>query len=294
MDADSRRIPARTQRQALDWSLALASQGIEPFIDRSDDYAGGWGLVVNAGEYDAALATIRQYRIENSRWRWPRQVAPGGVLFDWGGAAWAALMCVFYFAEEKARLRHPGMMDSTLFSAGEWWRVFTAVWLHADIGHLAANCSLGLVLLGLVMGRYGTGAGLLAAYLGGVGGNLAGWALASPLEPHRSLGASGMVMAALGLAAAQSFDWWHRTSRRGRLVIGGVLAGLMIFLMVGTAPHTDVVAHAGGFLCGAALGVALIRIRRLAEISWFQIVAAALFALLTLTPWAALFLHGRR
>ena len=38
------------------------------------------------------------------------------------------------------------------------------MWLHADVGHFATNATFGLVLLGLVMGRYGTGVGLLAAH----------------------------------------------------------------------------------------------------------------------------------
>ena len=56
--------------------------------------------------------------------------------------------------------------------------------------------------LGFAMGRYGTGTGVLAAFLAGAGGNVAAW-LAS-LEQHRNLGASGMVMGSLGLLAAQS------------------------------------------------------------------------------------------
>ena len=60
----------------------------------------------------------------------------------------------------------------------------------------------GFLFVGLVMGRYGPGVGLLAVYLAGVGGNLAAWLVYG--ESHRGLGASGMVMGALGLLTVQS------------------------------------------------------------------------------------------
>ena len=66
-----------------------------------------------------------------------------------------------------------GIMDSTLAVSGQWWRIFSAMMLHADLGHLAENLAIGIVLFGLAMGRYGTGTGLFAAYLAGAGGNVA-------------------------------------------------------------------------------------------------------------------------
>ncbi len=90
-------------------------------------------------------------------------------------------------------------MDGAAVAHGQWWRLFTAIWLHADLAHLATNATIGLLLLGLAMGRYGTGAGLLAAYLAGAGGNLVAGLIS--LQPHRSLGASGMVIGCLGSAS---------------------------------------------------------------------------------------------
>lgn len=283
------RIPTRSQHQAMDWSLALASQGIEPIIDRAED--GGWGLVVSRNDYGASLRTLRQYRLENHRWPWRREVARGGVLFDWGSAAWVALVLVFYAVQQQANLQASGMMDSEAVANGQWWRLFTAVWLHADVAHLAGNCTLGLVLLGLAMGRCGTGVGLLAAYLGGAMGNLAGWLLASD-GPHRSLGASGMVMAALGLLGAQSWQLWRQVSGKTKLAVGGVLATVMLFVLVGASPHSDVIAHAGGFAGGALLGAGLAAIPKTVDLTWAQLLAGLVFTALTIGPWVALVLHA--
>ena len=58
-------IPARNRRQAMDWSLVLLSQGIECVIERSAD---GWTLLVEPQDRSRALATLRQYQIENRGW----------------------------------------------------------------------------------------------------------------------------------------------------------------------------------------------------------------------------------
>ena len=192
------RIPVRSKRQALDWSLLLLSQEIESRIDVSE--TGGWGLTVEAQHHARALELIRQYRIENLGWPWRRKIHRN-VLFDWGSLAWVCLLVVFYWiAGTWTGVSVAGRMDSAEVSRGEWWRLFTSIFLHADIGHLAANAGFGLVLLGLAMGEYGTGVGLLSAFLAGAGGNALAWGI----DPHHlSVGASGMVMGCVGLLAAQ-------------------------------------------------------------------------------------------
>ena len=206
MEPATARITVRSQRQAMDWSLVLVSQGIETTIDQAEDGT-GWGLLVAGQDYGNALRVIRQYHLENRGWPWQQAVFRPGFLFDWGSVAWALLAGLFFWLSTHTDLQSGGVMDGTAVAHGQWWRLFTAVWLHADLAHLATNATLGLVLLGLAMGRYGTGAGLLAAYLAGAGGNLVAGLIS--LQTHRSLGASGMVTGALGLLAAQSFSLWR-------------------------------------------------------------------------------------
>jgi membrane associated rhomboid family serine protease len=131
----------------------------------------------------------------------------------------------------------------------------TATMLHADAGHLAANASTGIVALGLAMGRYGAGWTLLATLAAGALGNAAGLAV-HPL-PYRGLGASGMVMGALGLLTVQSLGAWRHPGAAKRSILAGVLAGVLLFVLFGLSPRSDVVAHAGGFLGGLVGGVGL-------------------------------------
>src|ERR1019366_137850 len=98
-------------------------------------------------------------------WRWRRPIFQPGLFFDWRSTVWVFLIIIFYWwSQLRPNLRNLGMWDGAVLGHGEWWRLFTAVWLHADPAHLALNAVFGLVLLGLAMGAYGAGVGLLAAY----------------------------------------------------------------------------------------------------------------------------------
>lgn len=277
------RIPARSQRQAMDWSLVLLSQGIEAVIDFSGEPP-GWALLVAPGDLDRAREIIRQYRLENLRGPWRRELFEGAVLFDAGSFAWAALVVAFYWVGSvRSGLVSLGILDGRAVLDGEWWRFFTAMMLHGDAAHLATNVVFGILLLGLAMGRYGTGIGLLASYLSGAIGNLTAWALS--MGWHRSLGASGMIMGALGLLAVQSVAMWKKTHHAPRHILAGLTGGFMLFVLLGLSPGTDILAHAGGFVGGLAIGAGLALLPPLAGRGRANLFAGVIFAVLVLLPW---------
>ena len=278
-----RHIPALTRRQAMDWSLVLASQGIEHIVDR--DEATGWTLSVPVGDYEKALTQIRQYRLENRHWRWRQPVFQPGLYFDWSSLAWVLLNIFFYWwSEARADLRMTGIMDGAALAHGEWWRLFTATWLHADLAHLAMNAIFGFLFLGLVMGRYGPGVGVLAAYLAGVGGNVTSWLVYG--DSHRGLGASGVVMGALGLLTIQSVALLkRRNANTFRLFASGIFAGLLLFVFLGVSLESDVVAHLGGFITGLLLGSLLALAPRLTHRPRVNLAAGILFAALVILSW---------
>ena len=282
MDSSTTRIHARSERQAMDWSLVLVSQGIETTIEFCAESA-RWELVVPARDGESAFKALRQYRIENRGWPWQQPVFHSGLLFDWGCLAWVFVLSLFYLLDAQHNLRAAGHMDSSLAAQGQWWRLFTAVWLHADLAHLATNSAIGLLLLGFTLGRYGTGIGLLAAYLTGAGGNLLAWGLAS--QPHHSLGASGMVMGSLGLLATQSVAHWRQNPPSTRHAISSLLGGLMLFVLLGLTPGTDVSAHLGGFLSGLFLGGLLAFWPDSAAKAKTNLLCGLCFTLLVIWPW---------
>jgi rhomboid protease GluP len=267
----------------MDWSLVLVSQGIETTIDSAEE--SGWGLIVPGADYERALNTLHQYRAENRHWPWRQKISPQGALFDWASLGWVLLLAFFFWIQTHATsaFRSAGLMDAVAVSHGEWWRLFTAIFLHADLGHLAMNASIGLVLLGLTMGNFGTGLGLLAAYLAGVGGNIATWLIFS--EGHRSLGASGMVMGCVGLLSAQAILPWRNHPQAPKYLLTGILGGTMLFVLYGLSPGSDVLAHFGGFISGLVIGSFLRLGPRLAQNTIANIFAGVTFCLLVILPW---------
>jgi membrane associated rhomboid family serine protease len=276
-------IPARNRRQATDWSLVLASQGIEHAV--AHDETTGWLLAVAKVDYERALAQIRLYRLENLQWRWRQPVFQPGLFFDWSSLAWVWLNIMFYWwSETRTNLRTLGMMDGAALAHGQWWRLFSATWLHADAAHLATNMVFGFLFLGLVMGRYAPGVGLLAAYLSGVGGNLFAWWIYG--ENHLSLGASGVVTGALGLLALQSMALLKRPNTNNfRLFSAGLMASVLLFVFLGVSPGSDVVAHFGGFLSGLLLGVPLALASKLVHRPWLNLAAVVMFMVMVILPW---------
>lgn len=290
IESATARIPVRSKRQALDWSLMLLSQEIESSIDHSE--LAGWGLTVATQHHGHALELIRQYRLENLGWPWRRKIRRN-VLFDWGSVAWVFLLVAFFWIQgNRSGVAAAGMMDAAAVTRGEWWRLFTAIFLHADIGHLVANAGFGLVLLGLAMGAYGTGVGLLSAYLAGVGGNVLAWLI----DPnHLSLGASGMVMGCVGLLAAQAVSLSRDRPRLPKPMLAGLAAGVMLFLLLGSSssPQTDLVAHAGGFITGVLLGTLLTLTPRVTSHPAVNLLAGALFSLLVILTWRSALWQSR-
>jgi len=273
----------------MDWSLVLASQDIEAIIDHAED-SSGWGLIIAEQDLGKAIETLQLYLTENRRWGWRRQILRPGLLFDWTSLLWVVLLCLFFWlSQTDPALVAAGVMNGVKVGAGQWWRLFTAMWLHANAAHLAANATMGLVLLGLAMGRYGAGIGLVASYLAGLGGNLLVWLLA---PQTLSLGASGAVMGSLGLLAAQSFSWRPRTPRDTRLFLTGLLGGVMLFVLFGLDPSADVRAHLGGFVTGLLLGAALnLLLPHAAQKPWLNIISGLLFLPLVIWPWWQALLH---
>ena len=244
----------------MDWSLVLASQEIHPVIrgpgevSAEGDVRQGWALLVEPGEYDRAVAAIRQYRLENRGWSW-RQELPGANLdIHTGAVLWCLVLIgwhwvvTFVAPDWNAR----GEMNSVAFQGGDWFRLFTPILLHSDLAHLMANATFGTIFLGLAMARFGWGVTLLAAFLAGGAGNVLGYLVYE--GPYRGRGASGMMMGALGLLCIQSFGLWRRSPKAARYILSGVIAGVLLFVLFGMSPDSDIIAHFGGFAAGIFFG----------------------------------------
>jgi membrane associated rhomboid family serine protease len=269
----------------MDWSLVLVSQGIESTIEYAEE-DGVWRLLVDGNNGQRALQALRQYRVENRTPTWRQQLRWTGLIFDWRSVAWFLLLAVIFLVGQAQYpvLTQAGMMDRQAVWAGQWWRLFTAVTLHRDLTHLISNLTAGVLLLGLAMGSFGSGLGLLAAYVAGVGGNVAGLLLYSGRHP--SLGASGMIFGALGLLAGQTTGLLRVGIPGKQLAVRGLLSGFLLLVLFGLNPESDVIAHTGGFLAGVLLGGMLAALpHRFLEDSLLNRLAEVLCAAMVILTW---------
>ena len=290
--SDSTIIPARSRKQAMDWALVLASQAIPASLLRSEE--GRWELHVEPQDWDRAFDAIRLFETENPRRFWEGEAAWSGLAFHWGVLGWCCAMVLTYGLSVGpiGSLLTGGEVDSAAVRSGEWWRLFTAVLLHADLAHLLMNLVSGFLLLGLAMAVFGGGSTLLAGYLAGALGNVCSLLVAR--EQYLGLGASGMVMGALGLLSANALSDWRAFGTRAKRAWRPLFAGTLLFVLLAFDPASDVVAHSGGFVAGLGLGtvLALAPSRSISErinrASWL-----GLIVLNGLTLWLAL-AHGGR
>lgn len=253
------RIPTRTEKQAMDWSLALASQHIACVI-RALPEGAGWALEVDGRDAGRALRTLRIYHRENRHWN--PALAPGSDVFpfQWTVLLWCFLMVLVHTAAEAPGSSGPltGRFETARFVAGDWWRPITATFLHASLDHLVANLTSGFLVLGLAFGRFGVGPTLLLSLLAGAAANVAAWLLRA--HDYIGLGASGVVMAGLGMLAVSLLGDAREGTVSPAVAVRGLLGGIALFLLLGTSPQSDVLAHAGGFGLGALFAFAWVHL----------------------------------
>ncbi|WP_031080295.1 rhomboid family intramembrane serine protease [Streptomyces sp. NRRL WC-3549] len=137
---------------------------------------------------------------------------------------------------------------------GQWYRLFTSMFLHQQVWHIAFNM-LGLWWLGgpleAALGR----ARYLALYLlSGLAGSALTYALSDPAQG--SLGASGAVFGLLGATAV--------LMRRMNYDMRPVIVLLVVNLIFTFNPWGSIAwqAHVGGLVAGVAMAVAMVHAPR--------------------------------
>lgn len=246
------RFTGKPERVA-DWSLALASAGIE---HRVEPILGGFQLLVELAKLRAASAVLDDYDRENPPLQ-PARAAP--VLDeDLGGNALGlglAIALLLFHAVVRLGLGTRAWLPAGAASAerilhGETWRAVTALTLHAGFAHVVGNAAACAIFVTLLGRRVGFGLGALLVLASGAGGNLLN-ALAHGGH-HVSIGASTAMLGAVGLLGGLAAMHRQRFALRRAWV--PLAAALALLAMVGTAKDSDLFAHLFGFLVGVALG----------------------------------------
>lgn len=251
-------VPGSDQK-TLEWITVLSAARLDYRLSLEP---WGWTIHLPSASADGGIAEIESYeRAEAQNAVTPASLA-ASFLFppDVRGLLWVSILvigCYFLFgpASSATPAVVAGAADSARIRDGEWWRVVTALMLHANGSHLGGNM-FGLLFLGYILSRVmGVGLGWFLVLASGAVGNLVAAGFA-PAE-RMSVGASTAVFGALGLLVG------HRAVRI--LVIGDragwgrrdvfipVGAGLSLLTMWGASPGSDVIAHLTGFAAGLML-----------------------------------------
>ena len=162
------------------------------------------------------------------------------------------------FPSAEALLLAHGMLDTpAILQNGEWYRLVTSVFLHADPQHLSSNMII-LYFLGVLVERALGGTSYLLLYLcAGIVGNLASlWMQLQEGSFYQSLGASGAVFGVVGAYLVLLLRN-RRRIRRGDLM--RVMFGVFYSLYIGfQSTGINNAAHVGGFCSGAIITLLLL------------------------------------
>jgi rhomboid protease GluP len=262
-DADSDSpTPTTTsrKREAEDWALVLIAEGIQSKVVRTD---AGFTIAVPVDDRLAAheiLEAWRRERAERAR-RLALPVPRGATTFEAAAAyAFALTLLAFHLGLENSGrsldLQDIGKSQAALVLVGQWWRLITALTLHADLPHVLGNTLFGGFFLAAVAGRLGIGVALLSFVTTGTLGNLANALYYG--SAHSSVGASTGVFGLVGVLAGLAAWQRHQTASPGRGAWVAFAAGLAIVAMLGSGgPRVDFSAHLFGLAAGGLTGLLL-------------------------------------
>jgi rhomboid protease GluP len=141
-----------------------------------------------------------------------------------------------------------GQVNGFVLYYGWYYQLFTSMFVHANIAHLAGNM-LFLLIFGLrgeemfSLPEY-----LLVYFIGGLTGNLLSLWLMPLYVP--SVGASGAIFALFGAVAV------YARRSISQSIIGALIYAFFLFL-ISTGPDVNVFAHLGGLVAGLLIGYVL-------------------------------------
>lgn len=249
------------RRPSDERAFVLAAVGIQSVVT----FAGA-RFILWVSETDApqALAHLRQYESEN-RPLPPPPPPPRLYPNAWVGCL-AYVLCLmgvaYVISAGLVRLDafDTGDLHAASVRGGQWWRAWTALTLHVDGAHLAANLGAGVWFGYLAARQLGVGSAWFLIVTGAALANLSEGFFGAP--EHRSVGASTAVFTALGLMSAYSWRERIQLPQRWARRWGPLVAGVILLGWTGSgggeegsgSENIDLFSHVAGFVVGIFLG----------------------------------------
>lgn len=148
-----------------------------------------------------------------------------------------------------------GAQFGPLIAAGEYWRLFTAMFMHSGLMHIALN-GFGLFIFGsMVEQSFGHIRFILIYILAGLAGGVSSY-IFNPVSI--GVGASGAIFGVIGALAAYFVVQRETFGQAARNNLAGIGLLVAINIAIGlSTPGIDNWAHTGGLVAGFLLGLAL-------------------------------------
>ena len=161
-------------------------------------------------------------------------------------------------SQDFDNLRRFGAIRFQDINDGEYWRLFTAMFIHIGAAHLAVN-GISLLIMGGIVERVFGHRRFGAIYtLSGLGGSSFSYSM---IDSGRVVGAgaSGAIFGCLGALAGYFLFRKNVLGPMGRQNLNAVMMLAVINFAFGfVIPGIDNWAHLGGFLIGGLVGVGLL------------------------------------
>lgn len=253
-DTDPGIIPLAVANEddQLTLRLVLTAVGIPNF-----HYPDSNDIYVKPQDLHRATAELAAYHNENHNWP-PVQIAyadrklfrrpPTFFLFS--------LLALFHAVtgswDENSRWFTDGVLNNqAVTDNGQWWRLVTALTLHADASHLLGNCIIGGFLVHQLSVTMGYGLSWILLICGGALGNLLNIVFRNSL--HQSVGFSTSVFCSIGILCGMQIGKRQGIIKTFLVPIG---AGTALLAFLGSSgERTDLGAHFFGLAVGILMGI---------------------------------------
>lgn len=249
-----------------------------------------YSISVSLDEKERAIRNLRSYIEENKNWppqkdieehhevtsQPPTFLVIGAlVLFYWVTGPWS---------EKSPWFAHGAGSADAILVSGEYFRLITALTLHADIVHLLGNCLFGGFLIHFFCKSVGTGIGLFAILFSATSGNYINVLFHG--GSHNFVGFSTAVFSTIGMLSMMRYRINKKLTSYH--VFAPLMAGVALLAMTGSAgERTDLGAHFFGLICGFATGYVLNStiIEKFGRSSFLQTVFLILTSFLVYGSW---------
>ncbi|MFL2783954.1 MAG: rhomboid family intramembrane serine protease [Dehalococcoidia bacterium] len=160
-------------------------------------------------------------------------------------------------SRDPMTLRQFGAITYLDINNGDYWRLFSAIFLHVGAGHLAVNC-LSLLIMGGLLEKMVGHSRFAVIY---IGAGISGSSFSYLMIPFLGVGAgaSGAIFGCVGALAGYFIVNRKSMGEMGKQNLNAVLILAGINFAFGyIVPGIDNWAHLGGFIAGAILGIGVV------------------------------------